>query len=194
MILIRRYVATDASNLGLGAILLHKEDNGQLKAVSHPSRTLLLAERNYSQIEKEALSIIFTLKMFHKFLHGKSFILQMDHHPLLLIFGSKKGIPAHTANCLQRWGTILLSSTFKIEFLSANEIGHADELSRLTPKLSEPLEETLIAALSTEMEIKSIICNTVKELPVTLKEIRFIAKFDEFITDKRKIMSCQKKK
>ena len=29
------YVVTGASNLCLGAVLLHKEDNGQLKLVSH---------------------------------------------------------------------------------------------------------------------------------------------------------------
>ena len=47
------YVASDASNLGLGAVLLHKEKDGQLKAIHHVSRTFLPAEINYSQIEKE---------------------------------------------------------------------------------------------------------------------------------------------
>ena len=180
------YVATDASGLGLGAVLLHKEENGQLKAVSHASRTLLPAEKNYSQIEKEALGIIFAVKKYHKYLHGRSFVLQTDHRPLLSIFGSKKGIPTHTANRLQRWATILLNYTFKMEFLPSKKIAHADGLSRLIPKLSEPLEETVIAALSTEMEIKQVLCNTVKELPVTLEEIKFKAKFDKFITEKKK--------
>ena len=42
------YTVVDASNLGLGAVLLHKEDNGQLKAIAHASRMLLLAEKNYT--------------------------------------------------------------------------------------------------------------------------------------------------
>ena len=58
------YVGTDASNFGLGTVLSHKEDNGQLKAVAHAPRTLLPAEINYSQIEKEAISIIFAVKSF----------------------------------------------------------------------------------------------------------------------------------
>ena len=46
------YVASDTTNLGLGAVLLHKEKDGQLKAVHHVLRTLLLSKINYSQIEK----------------------------------------------------------------------------------------------------------------------------------------------
>ena len=44
------YVAIVAINLGFRAILLHKEKEGQLKAVHHALRTLLQAEINYSQI------------------------------------------------------------------------------------------------------------------------------------------------
>ena len=84
------YIVIYSSNLELGAVLLHKEGNGHLKAVAH-ALLLLSAEKNYSQIEKEALNI-FAIKKFHKFLHGRSFILQMDHYPLLSTFGSKKGI------------------------------------------------------------------------------------------------------
>ena len=81
--------------------------------------------------------------------------MQTDHRPLLTIFGFKKMIPAHTANRLHRWGTILLNYTFIMEFFPFKEIGHAVGFSRLIPKLSESLKEAIIAALSTEMEIKT---------------------------------------
>ena len=59
------------------------------KPVAHVSRTLLQAEKNYSQIEKEGFAILFTIKKIHRFVHGRKFVLQMDHRPLLSIFGSK---------------------------------------------------------------------------------------------------------
>ena len=47
-----------------------------------------------------------------------------------------------------------------------------DGLSRLVLKYSEPFEDTIIAALRTDCEIKNMIANTIKELPVTLLEIK----------------------
>ena len=51
---------------------------------------------NYSHIEKEGLAIIFAIKKFHKYVHGREFILQTDNRPLLAIFGSRKEIPTHS--------------------------------------------------------------------------------------------------
>ena len=68
---------------------------------------------------------------------------------------------------------------------------HADGLSRLIPKIREPFEETVIALLSSEMYIKNILFNTVKDFPVSLEEIRF--KFDQFITEKKNVIMDQKK-
>ena len=96
------YVANDASNFGLGAVILHKED-GKLKPIQHVARTLLPVEMNYSQIEKEGLVIIFVIKKFHKYLHTREFIIQTDHHRL---FGAEQEIPIHTVNRLQRWATM----------------------------------------------------------------------------------------
>ena len=125
---------------------------------------------------------------FHRYVHGRFFTLQTDHKPLITIFGSKKGLPIYTANRLLRWGTILLNDNFKIEYLPSKQISHADGLSRLVPKYSEPFEDTIIAALQTDCEIKNMIANTIKELPVMLLEIKSEEINDEFITNiKQKI-------
>ena len=174
-------VACDASSYGIGACILHKMPDGTNKPIAYASRTLLPSEKNYSQIEKEALGIIFAVTKFHRYLHGRHFLLQTDHKPLLTIFGSKKGLSTHTANRLQRWGTILLNYDFKMEFLPSQKISHADGLSRLIPKMREPLEDTVIASLRTERDINNVLCNTVRELPVTLEEIKREALKDEFI-------------
>ena len=110
-------VASDASSYGVGACILHKMPDGTKKPIAHASRTLLPHEKHYSQIEKEALGIIFAVTKFHRYLHGRFFTLQTDNKPLITIFGSKKDQPIYTANRLLRGGTILLNYNFKIEYL-----------------------------------------------------------------------------
>ena len=66
-------------------------------------------------------------------------------------------------------------------------------MSRLIPKIIESLEETVIASWSSEMDIKNVLYNTVKEQPITLEEIRFKAKFDKFIKEKKNVIIEQKK-
>ena len=105
-------VTCDACSYGIGACILHKMPNGTNKLIAYASRTFLPAERNYSQIEKEALEILFSVTKFNHYLHGRHFVLQTDHKPLLTIFGSKRGLLTHTANKLQRWGAILLNYDF----------------------------------------------------------------------------------
>ena len=52
------FIAADASSTGLGAVLLHTQDNGQRRPIYYISRSLTNAERNYAVIEKEALASI----------------------------------------------------------------------------------------------------------------------------------------
>ena len=109
-------VAADASNHGVGAVISHTFTDGTEKAIMHAARSLTPAERNYSQVEKEALALIFAVKKFHKMLFGRHFTLLTDHKPLLSIFGSKKGIPLYSASQLQQWAIILLGYGFSIRY------------------------------------------------------------------------------
>lgn len=51
-------VASDASAYAIWAVIIHKYDDGYMKAFAHASRSLLPEEKNYSQREKKDLAII----------------------------------------------------------------------------------------------------------------------------------------
>lgn len=161
-------VAADASQYGLGAVILHVFPDKSEKAIAHAARALTPAEQNYSQIEKEGLALIFAITKFHRMLYGRRFVLSTDHKPLLSIFGSKKGIPLHTANRLQRWALTLLSYDFIIEHVGTTKFGHADVLSRLLKRTENTTvsdEDPVIAAV--EADINQIITESVRSLPLT---------------------------
>lgn len=67
---------------------------------------------------------------------------------------------------------ILLNYNFKIEYLTSKSIGHADELSRLISNYTGLLEEKVRAALRDESEFSGLLCNTIKELPVTQEDVK----------------------
>eukprot|EP00731_Ephydatia_muelleri_P012858 Em0007g168a len=133
-------LACDASAHGLGAVMSHHFKDGSERPISYASRTLSKAERNYSQIEKETLSIIFGLKKFHQYLYGRKFLLVTDHQPLVKIFGPKTGISSVVAGRLQRWALCLAGYQYDIVYKPTQKHGNADGLSRYPSTESEAID------------------------------------------------------
>ena len=105
--------------------------DASVQPIAFASRTLSKAERNYAQLEREALALIFGVKQFHKYLVGRSFTLVTDHRPLLKILGPKEGVPSLAAARLQRWALILSAYNYDLEYIPGANNREADMLSRL---------------------------------------------------------------
>ena len=92
-------------------------DDGQDRPIAYTSRTLIKLKREkLSQIEREALSIVYGVKKFHQFLYGRKFTLVTDHQPLLALLGPKAAIPTMAAARMQRWAIVLSAYDYQIEY------------------------------------------------------------------------------
>ena len=78
------------------------DEQGVEKSVAYASHTLSQPERNYSQLEKEVLALIFGIKQFHSYLYKCSFTLHTDHKPLQGLLNELKAVPTLALARIQR--------------------------------------------------------------------------------------------
>ena len=163
-------LACDASSYGIRAVLSHMMLGGEERPV---------AMRNYGHLEKEALSIIYGVKMFPQYLFGRKFSLETDHKPLLTILGPKSGVPTLAAAGLQRWALILASYHYDLVFRKTSKHSNADGLSRI------PADKT-----GTPEERDIFHFTHVNDLPVTARDVADATKKDPVLSKVLQLVKC----
>ncbi|TYJ52350.1 hypothetical protein B9479_007044 [Cryptococcus floricola] len=82
-------LATDASRIGLGAVLSQLDDQQREHPIVYLSRTLTPAEKNYAATELECLGIVWAIKKLIPYLEGSKFTVVTDHSALQWLFDFK---------------------------------------------------------------------------------------------------------
>lgn len=120
------YLYTDASLYGAGSTLLQCNDVGDKLPVAFYSKKFTEAERNMSIYEKEALSVVLSIKKFYMFLELQPFYLITDNHALSWVLGHFKKLGK-----ISRWTEQILALPFKVLHVKSKENPVADALSRM---------------------------------------------------------------
>jgi len=74
----RTKVHTDASQEGIGAILLQEQTDGSLQPVIYYHQTTTKDEKKYHAYELETLAVVKALQKFRVYLYGKKFMIVTD--------------------------------------------------------------------------------------------------------------------
>lgn len=119
---------TDASNLGLGAVLAQRQE-GVERVIAYASRSLHPAEKNdanYSSFKLELLALKWALsEKFKNYLWGAKVQVVTDNNPLVHLQTAKLGAVE------QRWVAQLANYDYQLQYRPGKEHVNADALSRL---------------------------------------------------------------
>ncbi|CAM4587252.1 unnamed protein product [Eretmochelys imbricata] len=115
-------VFTDASDMGLGAVLMQVDEKGERHPIMYLSKKLLSLEQNYMVIEKECVVMVWAFKKLQPYPFGQHFTVFTDHSPLTWLHQMKGGNAK-----LLRWSLLLQDYGMEVVHVkgSANVIADA---------------------------------------------------------------------
>lgn len=135
------HLTTDASNVAIGGVLSQNNH-----PIAFYSRTLNSAEKNYSTIEKELLSIVENTKHFRPYLYGRHFKIETDHKPLVWLMSLKD-----PNSRLVKWRLRLEEFDYQVIYKKGKDNCVADALSRVEINTKEVISN------EEELELMSVL-------------------------------------
>ena len=137
------------------------------KPIAYGSRALSDTEKNYAQIEKEMLAVVYCLEKYHHYIYGREVIVYTDRKPLVNI---KQKSLAKAPKRLQSMLLRIQDYNYKLLYMPGKSIPVADTLSRAPVDKSEnvhamsnsatlPLKEERFEEIRRETEKDNILCN-----------------------------------
>ena len=135
---------TDASGIGLEAVLLQEKDDGKLHPVAYTSRALHRSEKNCHSSKLEFLALKWAItEQFKEYLSYKPFAVRTDNNPLTYIM-----MTLNLDAVGQRWVNALASFNFKIEYLKGTDNKVADVLSHVKTRLDDTTTKELLEGMT----------------------------------------------
>lgn len=183
-------LTTDASPTGIAAVLSHEID-GHERPIAYASRALTDSESNYSQLDREALAIVYAATHFFNYIFGKRFVLITDNEPLSRIFHPDRALPKMTSSRLLRYASFLSGLDYTVRCKKGKENENVDCLSRApvsttneSPEISIDQEiNALYAETLLQISSFSITADTVAE--ETVKDLTLQALLQELKTSRK---------
>ena len=121
-------LAVDASDVGIGAVLLQEDNNGIDHPVCYFSKKFNKHQKNYSTIEKECLALILAIQQFEVYLTSSTspIVVFSDHNPLNFLHKLK-----NKNQRLLRWSLLLQGFNLDIRHIKGKDNIIIDALSRV---------------------------------------------------------------
>ncbi|KAL9984580.1 hypothetical protein ACROYT_G006890 [Oculina patagonica] len=129
------HVHTDASKLGVGAVLMQEDDQNHLRPLQYASQAFSPTQQRWDTREQELYAVKWAVEQWRPYLLGRKFVIETDHANLKWLCS----IAPHKAK-LARWASLLAEYDFEL----CHRPGHTnvvpDALSR-NPVSQQPQQE-----------------------------------------------------